>query len=278
MFEKSSGVRCGAALLTVAMATSLGAATASSSVSGLSATEIVDRNVVARGGLQAWRAVQALSLSGKMDAGGNSRPTLRVPGVKPAAGSPSRPKEQMQLPFVMQLKRPHKVRVELQFQGQTAVQVFDGTNGWKVRPFLNRHEVEPYTPDELKAAGAEAELDGPLIDYAAKGSKVELDGTEKIEDHDTYRLKLTTKSGSVQHVWVDARTFLETKVEGTPRRLDGRYHPVDIYFRDYRPVEGLKVAHVLETVVRGVPQREKTEIEKVTVNPKLDDALFAKPQ
>lgn len=255
----------------------VGASAASTSAS-LSAADIADKNAVARGGLQAWRAVQTLSMSGKMDAGGNSRPTLRVPGVRPAAGSPSRPQEQMQLPFVMQLKRPHKVRVELQFQGQTAVQVFDGTNGWKVRPFLNRHEVEPYTPDELKVAGAEADLDGPLIDYAAKGSKIELDGTEKIEDHDTYRLKLTTKSGSVQHVWVDTHTFLETKIEGAPRRLDGRYHPVDIYFRDYRPVEGLKVAYVLETVVRGVPQREKTAIEKVTVNPKLDDALFAKPQ
>jgi len=255
----------------------VGASAASTSAS-LSAADIADKNAAARGGLPAWRAVQTLSMSGKMDAGGNTRPTLPVRGVRAAEGVPERPKNQVQLPFVMQLKRPHKVRVELQFQGQTAVQVFDGTNGWKVRPFLNRHEVEPYTPDEVKAAGAEAELDGALIDYAAKGSKVELEGNERIEDHDTYRLKLTTKSGSVRHVWVDAHTFLETKIEGAPRRLDGKYHPVDIYFRDYRPVEGLKVAYVLETVVRGVPQREKTEIEKVTVNPKLDDALFVKPQ
>src|ERR1700694_5877400 len=35
----------------------------------LSAAQVVKKHVSARGGLQAWRAVQTLSLSGKMDAG-----------------------------------------------------------------------------------------------------------------------------------------------------------------------------------------------------------------
>ena len=41
----------------------------------------------------------------------------------------------------MELKRPRKMRFELQFNGQTAVQVFDGANGWKLRSFLNRRVV-----------------------------------------------------------------------------------------------------------------------------------------
>ena len=49
----------------------------------LSAAEVVDKNVAARGGLQAWRAVQTMSLAGKLGAGGNQRETLAVP---PAAG------------------------------------------------------------------------------------------------------------------------------------------------------------------------------------------------
>jgi outer membrane lipoprotein-sorting protein len=274
MFHKCLSV---SVFLALTIAPAIGANTASTAA-GLSAAEIVDKNVAARGGLQAWRSLQTLSMTGKMDAGGNARPTLPVPGVKPAAGVPARPKAQVQLPFVMQLKRPRKVRVELQFQGQTAVQVYDGTHGWKVRPFLNRHEVEPYSAEEMKAAGMQADLDGPLVDYAAKGTRVELEGNEKVEDRDTYRLKLTMKDGDVQHVWVDKVTFLETKIEGVPRRLDGKYHPVATYFRDYRSVDGLKVPYVLETVVQGVPQKEKIEIEKVAVNPKLEDSLFAKPQ
>jgi len=245
--------------------------------SKLTADQIVDKNVSARGGLRAWREVQALSMTGKMDAGGNNRPTIPVPGTKTGPGMPApRSSEQVQLPFVMELKRPRKTRLEIQFHGQTAIQVYDGSNGWKLRPFLNRREVEPFTPEEKKVASLQADLDGPLVDYAAKGTKVESEGIEKVEGKDTYKLKLTMKDGQVQHVWVDAQTFLETKIEGAPRRLDGKYHPTAIYYRDYRLVNGLMVPHVLETTVEGIRQTEKIEIEKVAVNPKLDDSRFAK--
>lgn len=36
-------------------------------------------------------------------------------------------------------------------------------------PFLNRHEVESFTSDEMKAIAAQSDLDGPLVDYAVKG-------------------------------------------------------------------------------------------------------------
>jgi hypothetical protein len=248
----------------------------------LSAAEIVDKNVSARGGLAAWRAVKALSMSGKIDAGGNSRPVLPLRRSRKDRGQPlatPRPLEQVQLPLVIELKRSHKSRIELQFNGQTAIQAFDGTNGWKIRPFLNRKEVEPYTADELKAALQEAELDGPLVDYQAKGSKVELVGSEKVGDRDTYHLAVTTRSGQVQHIWVDSQSFLEVKMEGSPRLLDGKLHPVEIYYAEFRPATGgLVVPYLYETKVEGVKQTEKIQIESVLVNPKLDDTLFAKPR
>ena len=252
----------------------------------LSAAQIVDKNVAARGGLQAWRGVEALLMSGRLDAGGNNRPTLPMPGQKEAQKvARQRPAEQVQLPFVIDLKRPRKMRVELQFNGQTAIQVFDGTHGWKLRPFLNRREVEPYTAEELKSASSEAELDGFLVDYAAKGTRVELDGMEKVEDRNTYKLKLTLKNGQAIHLWIDAETFLETKLEGNPRRLDGKYHPVEIYYRDFRSLNGLMIPYLLETVVQNVAgvkdprsMAERIMIEKVVVNPKLDETLFLKPQ
>ena len=201
---------------------------------------------------------------------------------------PQRPAEEVQLRFVMELKRPRKMRFQLQFNGQTSLQVYDGTNGWKVRPFLNRGQVEPYTADEIKMASIQADLDGPLVDYAAKGTTVDLDGTEKVEDRDTYKLKLTLKNGQTIHVWVDAETFLETKIEGQPRQLDGTYHPVELYYRDYRQVSGLQIPFVLETRVLPVAKTslgfkdtpvptEKITIDKVAVNPKLDDSHFSKP-
>lgn len=294
MFRKTAGLLMSLALI----ASTTGAAESSPSPVGLSAATIVDKNVAARGGLQAWRAVQTMSLAGKLTAGGNQRAVIPVPLPDSRAGKranrtafPTRPVEEAQLPFLMELKRPRKMHLELQFNGQTALQVYDGANGWKLRPFLNRLEIEPYTAEEMKASSVQADLDGYLVDYTAKGTTIELAGKEKIEDRDAYKLKLTTKDGQTVHVWIDAQTFLEAKIEGQPRRLDGVYHPVEVYYRDYRPVNGLQIPHVLETRVlpaakaataanvNAAPvQTEKITIEKVELNPKLEDSLFAKPQ
>jgi outer membrane lipoprotein-sorting protein len=116
------------------------------------------------------------------------------------------------------------------------------------------------------------------MDYNAKGTKVEVQGIQTVEGRQAYNLKLTLKSGQGLHVWVDAETFLDVKVDGTPRRLDGKYHPVETYFRDFRQVKGLMVPYVLETAVEGTKRTEKIRIENVVVNPKLEDSHFTKPR
>ncbi len=288
MFQRPLGI-----CLVMAIAIPLAAAPKSTAPGNkLSAAEIVDKNVEARGGLQAWRAVQTMRFSGKLGAGGNQRATLTLPNpaekvVGKGLGA-ARPAEETQLPFAMDLKRPRKMRFELQFEGKTALQVFDGVNGWKLRPYLNRVEVEPYTANEKKLASMQSELDGPLVDYAAKGTSVELEGTDKVDGRDAYKLKLTMKDGHLTHVWIDAQTFLEAKMDGQPRRLDGVEHPVEVYFRDYRQVDGLQVPFILETKVLPVGKTalgfrdppvpvETISIEKVVVNAKLDESLFSKP-
>jgi hypothetical protein len=178
---------------------------------------------------------------------------------------------------VLSLKRPHKSRLELKFREQTAVQVWDGQQGWKVRPFLNRNEVEAYTAAEAKSAAAAAELDGPLIDFARKGTRVELAGTEVVDGRNTYKLMLTLQGGQQVGLWIDATTFLEAKIDGEPRRMDGRVHKVSVLYRDYKAVESLRIPHTLETVVDGIKGSHKMTIQAVKLNPPMDDGLFAKP-
>jgi hypothetical protein len=277
---KMKRVSCGATVLALVPALMAGADTSTKATAAqLSVAQIVEKNVSARGGLERWHALQTLQMKGKMQAGGNRRPTIPVPGTKTGPEvRVNRPAEQAELPFVMELSRGRKQRLEIQFNGQTAVQVYDGSQGWKLRPFLNRHEVEKFTPDELKAAAQQSDLDGFLIDYAAKGSKVELAGAEQVEGRSAYNLKVTDKNGYARHVWVDAASFLEVKVEGTPRRLDGKYHPVATYLRDYRSVNGLMIPYLMETAVEGVRDTEKIEVEEMVSNPKLDAAQFAMPR
>lgn len=260
--------------------------TAQAQTASLTASQIVEKNVAARGGLQAWRGLQTMTWTGKMDAGSGdsaarSRRVALAPSSstnRPLMNAPESKAEQVQLPFTLYLKRGRKSRIELEFAGKKPVQIYDGTNGWKYRPFLNREDIEPFTSDELKSEAQKSDLDGPLVDYAVKGTKVESAGVEKVEGHDCYKLTLTLKSGDVQYVWIDTQSFLDVRVSGTPRRMDGKMHNVYIYQRDFKTVQGLVLPQILETAVDGYRDTHKMVIESLVINPKLDDSLFKKPQ
>jgi outer membrane lipoprotein-sorting protein len=256
----------------------------------LTAAQIVEKHVAARGGAQAWKSVKTIQMSGKMEAGrGDSieraekMANSRAAGGKAknaevvAANAAPESKKQVELPFTLDLKRPNLMRLEIEFDGKTAVQVFDGQHGWKYRPFLNRKTVEPFTANEVSAEADRGELDGPLIDYAAKGTKVELEGSDLVDTQPAYRLKVTAKGAAVKHIWIDGKTFLDVKVEGVPKRMDGKMHSVYVYQRDFRPVQGVIIPFILETQVDGYPDTHKTLIEKATVNPTLDPAAFSEP-
>jgi hypothetical protein len=266
-------------------------AVAASRPAALSAEQIVEKHVASRGGLNAWRALQTLSVSGKLDAGSGDSITRSMVMAQQGAGASARraqraaaaaavkaAAEQVQLPFRLEIKKPHKLRLEIDFAGKTAVQVYDGAHGWKFRPYLNRDDVEPFTADEAKAEAGTADLDDPLMDYAAKGTRVALEGTEPVEGRDAYKLKLTLTNGAVQHVWIDAQSFLDVKVEGIARRMDGRIRNVFVYQRDFKAVKGLMVPHLYVTAVEGYPGTHRMLVESVTVNPPLDDSRFAKPR
>ncbi len=253
------------------------------------AVPILQKNAEARGGLAAWRKVRTLAMSGNLDAGVPRDPAKQAAAylrawrqtkaeARRAAlhGTGDATEQPVQLPFVMELERPRKSRVEVTFRGERAVQVYDGSSGWKLRPFLGRREVEPFTDEETRQAALQTDLDGPLLDADRKGSKVELLGTEPVEGRDAYKLHVTSRTGEIRNVWVDAQTFLEVKIDGS-RRMDGKPRPVFTYFREWRPVDGLLMPFVLETAVEGIRGSEKIHVEHVAENPPLDGSRFSKP-
>jgi hypothetical protein len=102
----------------------------SSSLGNLLAADIGNKNVPARGGLRLARG-QTMSMEIRLQDWGHGQSGGLL---SPAKGSlrgvvAPRPAEEVQLPFIMQLNRPGKMRRELPFNGQTAIQVYDDTNG-----------------------------------------------------------------------------------------------------------------------------------------------------
>lgn len=262
--------------------------------SDLSADKIVEKNIAARGGAKAWHAINAISFSGKMDAGqpvkkveiedphAPKRPLTKGERIQKALEAEKQKKDggtQVQVPFTKDLARPSKSRLEIEFQGQKAVQVYDGQQGWKLRPFMNKKVAEAYTEDELAMAKTESELDGLLMDAAKKGYKISVLGMETVAGKKSYKLQVTLSPDVVRYVWVDAKSFLEVQI-GEMREMGGKERLVATVLSDYKSVGPVKIPHHMETHVEGTKfsKPNKIVIEKVTLNPKFADNRFAKPE
>jgi outer membrane lipoprotein-sorting protein len=220
---------------------------------GQTPDQIIAKVIAARGGLDKIRAIHSERVSGKISFG-------EVTG-----------------PFAVELKRPLKMHMQLTVQNQTMVRVYDGkSQGWANNPFAGKMNPDVMSEEELKNIAEESDFDGPLVDYKRKGNQVELVGKDKVNDKDVWRVKLTTKNGDVRSYLFDANSLLLLKWEGE-RKYEAQKIPVESYFSDYREVGGLKFAFAIDSGSSATDITQKIRIEKIELNPELNDAEFAKP-
>src|SRR5207302_10552650 len=151
--------------------------------------QLVSKNIEAKGGADALNALQSLRLSGKM---------LVQQG-------------QIQLAYLQTKKRRGEVRSEGAIQGMTQIEAYDGKEGWRVSPFFGRRDPERMSADDLKSLQEQAEIDGPLVDWKAKGSTVEYLGREDVDGTLAHKLKVVRKNGDVTFVYLDPDAFLEIR-------------------------------------------------------------------
>ena len=216
--------------------------------------ELVSKNVEAKGGTDALHALQSLRLTGKM---------LVNQG-------------KIQLAYLQTKKRPGEVRTEASLQGMTQVDAYDGKEGWKVSPFFGRRDPERISADDVKALMEDAEIDGPLVDWKAKGSTVDYLGTEEVDGTLAHKLKVVRKNGDVSFVYLDPDHFLEFRIL-TQRTRHGAYEEVETDLGDYEKAAGVFVPTSIESGRKGDPDKRKIIIDKVEANVPVDDSIFHFP-
>ncbi len=216
--------------------------------------EILARNFEAKGGLATIRAVQSMRITGSITIG---------PG--------------MEAPAVIEQKRGDKVRLDITFQGMTLTpMVLNGSTGWKLMPIQGNPNPEALSPEEMKDAVEQADMDGFLVDYKTKGHTIEYLGKEKVEGTDAYKLKVTLKNGDVRTVYIDTDSDLEIKIESKSTRRGSEVEG-DTILGDYKEVDGLIMAHSIDSGQKGSHGRQIITISKIEINPTLDDTRFVMP-
>lgn len=214
--------------------------------------ELIAKANEARGGLDKLKAVQSLRMKGKMTMG---------PGIE--------------APVTVEMKRPRNARMEFTIQGMTGVQAYDGQQAWGISPMGSR-QPEPMPAEMAKDLDNQSDIDGPLVDTQAKGHKVELVGKEKVEGSDAWKLKVTLKSGDVQHIYLDADSFLEIRTE-QKRTIRGTEVELETSYGDYKEAGGLLWPHSIQSAAKGRPEKQVLSFDSIEINPALEDARFKMP-
>jgi hypothetical protein len=240
-------------LLAGALIFTLGAGAASADPQP-TADEIIAKQVAARGGLDNLRAIKSLRFEGHLIVRGGD----------------------FKLDLVEIKARPGMVRSEASVQGLTAVQAYDGSHGWQIRPFQGRKDPEAMAPDDAKDLADDADIDGPLVDYKAKGSKVEYLGTEDVDGTPAYKLRLTEKSGDEITLFIDVDTLMTVRMR-TKRILHGREDVTITDLGDYEKVAGVYFPFEMDSAPPGGGDGEKIIFDKGEANVPADESQFRMP-
>jgi hypothetical protein len=240
-----------AATASPAEGTASAAKPAASAPAALTVEQIVEKHVAARGGLKRIRAIQTLRESGRMTEGPNRMALV-----------------------TRELKRPAQSRFEITLQGVTGVFVSDGTKGWKLNPFDGDFEPKALPEEAVREAAEQSDIEGPLVDWKAKGHAITLAGRESIDGRDAYKIQVTLKSGGTRTEYIDARTFLRVRVDST-RTVKGRPVQVSATFGDYKKSGGVAFPRQVEISASGRPQKMQIVVDKIEVNPPLPADRFA---
>ena len=214
------------------------------------AEAVVADYLAARGGLARIRSIQTLRQKGRAFAGAGREALVQ-----------------------RELKRPDKSRFEFTTQGVTGVYVASGGKGWKVSPFEGDLEAKPLSEDAVAEAMEQTDIEGPLVDWKAKGHALKLVGRETVDGRDAYKLELTLAGGGTRYDYIDVKTHYLVRTDST-RLVRGRSVRLVTSFRDHKKTSGVVFPRTVEVAAEGRPQKLRVVVDAVEVNPSIADARF----
>jgi len=170
------------------------------------------------------------------------------------------------------LQRPRKLRVEIAYQRGTESRILNGDQVWRSDGDGAAKSVSG--PGYLAVVYQYKQLDLPC--GLLKGSyRLRHAGKESVEGVETEVLEASDMEGPSMRINVDAASHYIVRVGGRIE-LGGAATELAAVFSDYRPVEGVPMPFRIRNYAGGMAVSE-TIIQRYSVNPSDDPALFAPP-
>jgi len=208
------------------------------------AEEIVTKHIEAVGGAAAWKKVNSIYYEGKMTVqGAEINVTITALNGK---GS----------------------RQNISVMGMTGYQIVTPTAGWNFMPFQGQTTAEPMTADELKQSADDLDVQGKLVDYKSKGHTVEYLGKDDVEGTECFKLKITTKAGNVETVFIDPKSHYIVR-SVVKRTANGQESDVQSDLSNFQKLPAGIVVPFSITLPFG-----EMVISKAEVNKQVDESTF----
>lgn len=179
----------------------------------------------------------------------------------------------MEMPMEMKIKKPDMFIVSIEMQGQKMIQAFDGQKGWMVAPWVSADPQE-LSGDQLAQAKSQADMEGELYNYEKKGSTAELMGKVNVDGKEMFRIKLTDKNGNLKDYFIDANTYMVSKVKSKVS-AQGQTVDVEQIMSENKTIDGITMPMKIES--KSPMGTALILMEEVKFNEKFDDAIFKQP-
>jgi len=138
-------------------------------VQAQTAEEIVNKYIEVTGGAAKWAELKSVKMTAKGKQGG------------------------MEFPITSLQKAPNLMKQSVSFQGkEITMSAFDGKETWKTN-FMTM-KAEKGEAEDSENAAKSLDFPDPFLDYKSKGYSIALEGEEKVEGTDCYKIKLTKKT------------------------------------------------------------------------------------
>lgn len=208
------------------------------------ADEIIQKNITARGGLENLKKLNTMKMTGVVNANGQ------------------------EIQVVLTIVNNKGMRQDITVGGMANYTIITPAGGWNYFPVGGQTKPEAMTADDVKNSLTQLDLQGALVDYAAKGNKVEYLGKDDVEGTECYKIKVTHKTGMEETYYIDAQSYYLIRTL-TKVQVNGKEQEMASNFSNFQKLP----AGIMFPMTIGAGQGDVT-FKSVEVNVAVDDKIF----
>jgi hypothetical protein len=172
----------------------------------------------------------------------------------------------MDMPMIMWMKNPNKIKSVTTFNGQDMVQVFDGEKGFVISPMTGSTEPVEMTPDQVKQTLRSSMFQNYMANYLKNG-QLTLAGEENVKDKPAYKIEATVEGGTVIDMFIDKSSYFLVKTATTISGVTMESFPTD-----YTETNGIMIPMKTSTSAQGMDIL--INFTKVEVDLPMEDSIF----